>query len=108
MAPQELGSKVGIAPQEEWVGEKNRNLTVNHGLCMVSSMMYAFSSGMVGMNFHMLVFPSVCAIIDCADIFLLHDLRKGKTKKAVEPENTKTGYRNLLVAKRPDSGSRRK
>ena len=69
MAPQELGSKVSIAPQEEGVGEKNQNLTVNYGLCMVSSMMYAFRSGMVVMKFHMLVFPNVCAIIDYADFF---------------------------------------
>ena len=50
-------------------GKKNRNLTVNYGLCMVSSMMYAFRSGMVVMQFQLLVFPSVCAIIDYADIF---------------------------------------
>ena len=48
--------------------KKNRNLTVNYGLCMVSSMMYAFRSGMVVMKFQLLVFPSVCAIIDYADI----------------------------------------
>ena len=58
VAPHELGSKVGIAPQEEGVGENNRNLTVNYGLCMVSSMMYAFESAMVVMKFHMLVFPA--------------------------------------------------
>ena len=69
MAHQELGSKVVIAPQEEGVGKKNRNLTVNYGLCMVSSMMYAFTSGMVVMKFHMLVFPSVWAMTDYADIF---------------------------------------
>ena len=49
--------------------KKNRNLTVNYGLCMVSSMMYAFRSGMVVMKFQLLVFPSVCAIIHYADIF---------------------------------------
>ena len=77
VAPQELGSKVGIAPEEEGVGKENRNLTVNYGLCMVSSMMYAFRSGMVVMKFHMLVFPSVCAIIDYADIFyFVNDLSK--------------------------------
>ena len=51
------------------VGEKNRKLTVNYGLRMVSSMMNAFISGMVVMKFHMLVFPSVCNEIDYADIY---------------------------------------
>ena len=69
MAPQELGSKVGIASQDKGVGEKNGKLTVNYGLCMVSSMMHAFISGMVVMKFQLLIFPSVCAIIDYAYIF---------------------------------------
>ena len=61
VAPQELGSKVGIAPQELGRdGRKNRKLTVNYGLCMVSSMINAFISGMVVMKLHMLVFSSVC------------------------------------------------
>ena len=51
------------------VGEKNRKLTVNYGLRMVSSMMNAFISGMVVMKFHMLVFLSVCNEIDYADIY---------------------------------------
>ena len=112
MAPEELGSKVGIGPQELGRGGgKNRKLTVNYGLCMVSSMMNAFISGMVVMKFHMLVFPSICAIIDDADIYYFgNDLPRAykRKKKAVEPENTTTGYRDLYVAKRPDSRSRRK
>ena len=71
MAPQELGSKAGIASQEEGLGKKKQKLTVNYGLCMVSSRMHALISGMVVMKFHMLILPSLCARIDYADIFYL-------------------------------------
>ena len=57
MAPQELGSKDGLDPQKEWVGEKIRILTLNYGLCMVSSIMHAFISGMLVVKLHMLIFP---------------------------------------------------
>ena len=46
----------------------DRKLTVNYGLCIVSSMMNAFINRMVVMKFHMLAFPSACAVIDCVDI----------------------------------------
>ena len=68
-APKELGSKVSLLRTRKGLAKKNRNLTLNYGLCMVSSMMYAFKSGMDVMKFHMLVFPSVCTMIDYAIIF---------------------------------------
>ena len=65
VAPQQLVSKGGIAPQELGRGGGgDRSLPVRYGLCMVSSMMHAFISGMVVMIFHVLVFCSVCAIVD--------------------------------------------
>ena len=66
----QLRPKVGIALQELGRGgEKTRTFTGNYGLCMVSAKMHTFISGMVVMNFHILVFSSACAIIDSADIY---------------------------------------